>query len=48
MDPDGPAYEAVAIRCKACESREVASKAFAEEGGSTAGLLFTVNQMEEL
>ncbi|MBP6728819.1 MAG: hypothetical protein KA129_04295 [Microthrixaceae bacterium] len=46
MDPDGPHYEATALRCKACEARDVESKSFQEAGGSTAGLLFTVSQVE--
>jgi hypothetical protein len=46
MDPDGPNYEAVALRCAACEARDVESKQFQEAGGSTAGLHFTVSQIE--
>lgn len=37
-------FAADAIRCHACAARDRAARAFAESGGSTAGLLWVVNR----
>lgn len=38
------AYVAKAVRCHACATRDRASEAYAKQGGSTAGLAFTVSK----
>lgn len=40
---DGPHYEAVPLRCRACEARDVAARNFAETG-SNAGMYFAVKE----
>jgi hypothetical protein len=48
MSPDGPAYEATAIRCRACETRDRKANAWRDnDNAETAGLFFVVSEAEE-
>ena len=47
MDPKGPDYEAVPLRCHACETRDIAAKKFREDDGDPEGLMFAVLQVED-
>jgi hypothetical protein len=45
FDPDNHnAYEAKALVCHACATRDGKAKAFTEAGGSTEGLFITVSK----
>lgn len=41
MDPDAE-YDAVPVRCHACEAIELEKRAFVEGSGETAGLVMAV------
>jgi len=47
MSPDGPTYDAEALRCAACEAKDTKAREFSSGGGSTAGMYFAVNTREE-
>jgi hypothetical protein len=42
MDADGPGYDAVALRCRACETRDRSAEQWRSQGGSTEGLFFSI------
>jgi hypothetical protein len=44
MDPDAN-YDAVPIRCHACEAIELEKRAFVDGSGETAGLVMAVEQV---
>ena len=45
MNPNGPDYQATALRCRACEAREaLASKWRRDENADTSGLVFAVTE----
>lgn len=44
MDPKGPDYEAVPLRCRACEAREAKAAGMQQAEGSLHGMKFAVTE----
>lgn len=47
MDPKGPDYQAIQLRCRACETREALAHTESEKPGSMHGVKFAVTERGE-